>query len=556
MTVDYSNFWQKLPALMGGLVDSRWVAIDLEMTGISTTGRPIPSNSTPQEAYRLVKEVAEMYQIIQIGFTFCKYNNSSSRYETKTIECQVSPLFHPGIGANILTRTLNRTFTTSATTYAFLKNCNFPLDTVINAGIPYLSREEEAKVKAKGIPMFSDTQVDFTKLTGKALNFYRFYREKILSTVQNVHPRYHQGINILIQRPGRPLSSLEIKIIHSIVQKDFPFLVAMISDTGVANVVWANPGQEVVVQHMNTMEVNKYIGIRNVIDALAGEDFAKNIAPDWFPLCTYNWGIARVHGSNRPGFSDVSDMQQVQAILKNQSPILVGHNLFYDLAFIYRTFFGRLPDTLDEFLSAIHKLFPRIIDTKYMFNKSQPNGDPTLSLQSLHKMYCKNEFPIVLATDDFNATDAKDHHAGYDSLLTMVLFLKQTFRIKDTWSETQSVTETLPPLDGSGNQKVAAVSILDEQEDWEKATRSGLQRYSPLEPKQDETAAAPVAVVKNPILQQESLPHDSQDAQRLTQRHETYSVYEIPIIPPWEHPFWQVFGNRTRISNVCDVEFK
>jgi poly(A)-specific ribonuclease len=76
MEVNSTTFWDMVPELMGALVDSRWVAIDVEMTGISATGRPIPPNSSTQEAYELVKQAAETYQILQLGFTFCKYTDS------------------------------------------------------------------------------------------------------------------------------------------------------------------------------------------------------------------------------------------------------------------------------------------------------------------------------------------------------------------------------------------------------------------------------------------------------------------------------------------------
>lgn len=151
------------------------------------------------------------------------------------------------------------------------------------------------------------------------------------------------------------------------------------------------------------------------MDALAGADFAQNIEPSWLPAYLHNWGMAQVHGSNRSGFTDASNMRQVEAILKAQSPIVVGHNLFHDLAFIYQTFFGQLPKALDEFLSAIHKLFPRIVDTKYMFTKSQPRGDPSVSLQALHKMHSKSQFPVIQSTDNFTENKTNYHHAGYDS---------------------------------------------------------------------------------------------------------------------------------------------
>lgn len=122
-------------------------------------------------------------------------------------------------------------------------------------------------MKRQGIHMFGDDQVDITKLTGQVLDFYWHYRGKIVCAVENVKSRHRQvtplayletgigtrtqsnifsqGMRVLIQGlNGQPLKRLEIKIIHQLLQQDFPFLVAMITPTrGHMIVVWANPGQ-------------------------------------------------------------------------------------------------------------------------------------------------------------------------------------------------------------------------------------------------------------------------------------------------------------------------
>lgn len=53
-------------------------------------------------------------------------------------------------------------------------------------------------------------------------------------------------------------------------------------------------------------------------------------------------------------------------VLAEKPRVLVGHNCFMDLVFIYRYFYGALPDTVDEFQELLHGLFPVIVDTKFL----------------------------------------------------------------------------------------------------------------------------------------------------------------------------------------------
>ena len=50
----------------------------------------------------------------------------------------------------------------------------------------------------------------------------------------------------------------------------------------------------------------------------------------------------------------------------NPSCCLVGHNLMYDILYLYRQFIGKLPDTYQEFVEKWFKLFPRTFDTKVL----------------------------------------------------------------------------------------------------------------------------------------------------------------------------------------------
>jgi len=52
-------------------------------------------------------------------------------------------------------------------------------------------------------------------------------------------------------------------------------------------------------------------------------------------------------------------------ITRGQKP-LVGHNCFYDFLHLFQTFYGDLPDGIQEFKTSWLQLFPQTLDTKYL----------------------------------------------------------------------------------------------------------------------------------------------------------------------------------------------
>jgi hypothetical protein len=84
---------------------------------------------------------------------------------------------------------LNRKFTTSVSSYAFLKEHDFPFAKALDSGVPYLSREEELEVKRQDIQMLDDDLVNILKLDGPTRRFYSHYRGEIKRASEDVRTR-------------------------------------------------------------------------------------------------------------------------------------------------------------------------------------------------------------------------------------------------------------------------------------------------------------------------------------------------------------------------------
>lgn len=78
-----------------------------------------------------------------------------------------------------------------------------------------------------------------------------------------------------------------------------------------------------------------------------------------------------------------AELAKVTKILKEKQHVIVGHNLFTDLCFLYKTFIGDLPAGVGDFQSQIHSLFPFVIDTKYLATYNSDAMKPRVNLKEL-----------------------------------------------------------------------------------------------------------------------------------------------------------------------------
>ena len=79
--------------------------------------------------------------------------------------------------------------------------------------------------------------------------------------------------------------------------------------------------------------------------------------------------------------------------LEQKKTMLVGHNLFLDLVYFYKCFFGPLPKDVKDFIPLLQTMFPVIFDTKYLADDLN-NNSPTYksSLEDIvQEMECSDE---------------------------------------------------------------------------------------------------------------------------------------------------------------------
>lgn len=162
--------------------------------------------------------------------------------------------------------------------------------------------------------------------------------------------------------------------------------------------------------------IAKQIGLRFIFEALSGGDLSK-LDPQWFTI----------DSEGKPAWTDLEakkrEIRDITTALKARRPALVGHNLHTDLAFLYKTFVGKLPDTCKEFGSKIHALCPIVIDTKYLATHNCGSMDTKSDLQGLLAQFNKQPLPFVCLAEQHSSygTKHKSHEAGYDSLFSTLI---------------------------------------------------------------------------------------------------------------------------------------
>ena len=178
---------------------------------------------------------------------------------------------------------------------------------------------------------------------------------------------------------------------HQLVRAEFPELVS-ISRPGFVQITSYDEKRETGIQSARLAafkeKLARQVGLRWVVEGMVGGNL-----DDLNPLIFAN-GI-----DGNPKWIDVQELnrahKKVKESLKDKRAVLVGHNLFMDLIYFYKCFFGQLPDDVKDFQSIIHNLFPLVIDTKYMATHKNSATNAKSGLEELDEAVSQILLPII-----------------------------------------------------------------------------------------------------------------------------------------------------------------
>ncbi|KAL0777045.1 hypothetical protein CaCOL14_006563 [Colletotrichum acutatum] len=570
MEVSSENFWRQLPKILLSIAKSRYIAIDVEMTGIMDKGSENRhDNLTNQQTYESAKNIASKFNVFELGIT-CVEKLSDGTYKTETYSFTVSPYLHTETRADeTFVKGLDRSLSVSYNTLKFLRSEGIRLEKIFEDCVPYLSREE-ARLATRQMERRQepwDARDHGYNEHDECLTTFSIYAHNTIVNWLYTDP-WMRAAEIKILLPNseskKRMSVYELTVRRK-VRELVPQMGCRLWNHGTTVIIsQRDDGQEAKRRESLEDDLNaslsKYTGIRLIIEALVGGKFADLINPDLIVEAMSGWpgeahafcrevhdfihptsseqsegpsegevadrychlcctshdpgtGCLRAHSASHSGGSssslegvadgegekgdtgtrhimagtsswydswyeptfrddlcqdleelstetlknEVADaLKELEDFVRRYEPIIIGHNQFMDLLFLYNTFIDDLPDTLDEFRVKIHKLFPFIIDTKLLaINDDTIEGEDPL--MDLYNRFDGNRTQPSIHWDAAYGYGRRGtaHQAGFDSHMTAAVFLRIAYKL---------AREELARLEGRGVSYESKVKRLYDRE--------------------------------------------------------------------------------------------
>ncbi|KAF7831267.1 poly(A)-specific ribonuclease PARN isoform X1 [Senna tora] len=431
-TVTKTNFEASLAQLRHHVRDSDFVAIDLEMTGItSAPWRESFEFDRSDVRYLKVKDSADKFAVVQFGVCPFRWDPSKQILIAYPHNFYVFPRQElTGLGPRyeFLCQTTSIDFLAkyqfdfnTCIHEGFLLSLLFPMKKLLGkfeklhpwimSGISYLSREQE------DAPLVNMADVLFTE---RIKNKFSEWRDGLLrerngeDQIQGFSKDSKQQIEVIFYKMNPALrlhgfTSHQVNLIKLVIRKYFRDLVYV-------NVNNAASGLQQMVVYTDSKDELKLL-LKEVKDE--------------------HHRTAEMKIQAAVGFRHVIDL------LSSEQKLIVGHNCFLDIAHVYSKFIGPLPRTAEEFVASVNKYFPRIVDTKILLNSNNSLQERMRrsgkSLASLFSFLCPqiavgfkssdldslSRMKVEVEVNDLRSSSwnpGGKHEAGYDAFMTGCVF--------------------------------------------------------------------------------------------------------------------------------------
>jgi poly(A)-specific ribonuclease len=354
MEVDAASFPNHLLGLFINISEADFVSFDLELSGIPSKIQDKPARGpgrfTMEERYQETKMGADRYQILQVGITCAKFDYIANQYVLRPYNINISPLFDERMD-------FEREIRFQSGSCSFLLSCGFDLGAPFARGVQYLSREEAERAKRTAWDRLENKNpvpdLQLKESDVESLDFMRRAREAIVkwkaSTSTMLEITTHTGFK---EQPTIPvITRFEKRLVHQLVRAEFPELVSM-GRPDCVRIIDLDPQREADnvrrIKNRIKESIVRQSGFRWIFEALVKDGDLDSFDPLY---------VARTTGMIvTADAQDIRDRyDRAVARLKNKQPVLVGHNMFADVVYFYRTFVGTLPVSCNPHLALQRK---------------------------------------------------------------------------------------------------------------------------------------------------------------------------------------------------------
>ncbi|KAF4219726.1 hypothetical protein CNMCM8980_007556 [Aspergillus fumigatiaffinis] len=573
MEVTVQTFPYHLPRILDDLATCCFVSMDFEFSGIATTSsNPNRGSQTLQARYEEVKKSADKYQILQVGLTICHEDTENASYTLKPYNVNLNPIIDRRLE-------VERGWTMQSSAIEFLLENKFSIDSILKQGVQYLSREEEKQVIANAIErrdrVATHTSIDVKETEHESLAFLKAVRRLVddwlaLGATReeylNIPPPTRLGVSQSSKSLPSALNRFQKRLVHQLIEVEYPSLVT-ISRPDFIQIIDYNEERERSVREQRVTRVRertwKQTGFRWVAEALAGGDLT-NLDSGYFI------GIMASSAAVEPKYPLNEFSDKLKQRLKEHRPVLVGHNLFSDLIYFCRCFFGPLPSKVEEFQSMAHELFPVLMDTKYMATHNCGSINPRSSLSELNENLAKKAIPKISIHPQHSkyTTQKIEHEAGYDSLLTAQVFIRLSAQLRDGGVDLPQQKSTKGAQDTSNLQQAYQEVAPDAYAEGRLQTTSGSAQKTFEQKSRPSSTGSPrapttrVLGTRFDLLEIEEAIDEVDSNIPIDDRRlslgPTDSVEVMQkaasgeLIPRLGAEFWKVYGNKLRVFGTLE----
>lgn len=366
-----------------------FVSLDGEFTGLASERNVMPFD-TSEEYYLKQLKTSRGFILIQLGLTFFKVKKNGGD-PGEAVTCKSYNIY-------VYPQSKNATFSCQGQSLSFLAENNFDFNKLMKSGISYCSSTEEEKLRQE-------------------------VKEKQTQRAEQLKQRISDEPMDISGRNFIPVPENELEMIEKARVKITGVVEGKLAETTIPDV---NPYQRKLIYELIEREFNNKVSTSvKTVENNKKVLFVESKRSEEEEL--------KLEG-NRQKEDEIyiTEVVGLRLLLKEISAskkLVVAHNCLLDLMFLLQQCFEPLPADYNEFKTITHRIFPNIIDTKFigMSDKFKEMIPKTV----LNRMYERLTMePFVNIAHEwenpyqtYSFQFPKEHEAGYDSYLTGYCFL-------------------------------------------------------------------------------------------------------------------------------------
>lgn len=376
---------------MKDIEECAFVSLDGEFTGLASERNLMPFD-TSEEYYLKQLKTSRGFILIQLGLTFFKVKkNPEGGDPGEAVTCKSYNIY-------VYPQSKSATFSCQGQSLSFLAENNFDFNKLLKSGISYCSSAEEEKLRQE-------------------------VKEKQTQRAEQLKQRISDEPMDTSSRNFIPVPDNELETIEKARVKIAGVVEGKLAETSIADV---NPYQRKLIYEL--IEREFYNKVSTSVKTVENNKKVLFVEPK-----RSEEEELKIEGNRQKDdeiyIAEVVGLRLLLKEISASKKLVVAHNCLLDLMFLLQQCFEPLPADYNEFKTITHRIFPNIIDTKFIGSSEKfKELIPKTVLNKMYERLTKEPFVNIAHEwenpyQTYSFQFPKEHEAGYDSYLTGYCFL-------------------------------------------------------------------------------------------------------------------------------------